>query len=378
MLLREDTIQQVNTDLKREHYAVIKQVILPAHYFRSHQKGNASNILLMRTTEGYFHVYIDDEIEYLGKGLPPNIFTNESRNGWKRLNIPNDGDIQSTLETVSAVLGLDGNPPRLPDKDHKRQDTGKDDVSIKGSRFSASLYKFGKDLTSMAQDGKLAPVIGREKEIQSVIGILLKHGKNAPLLIGEPGVGKSAVVEGLAQNIAEGKIIDEFHDSRIFEINLGFLSAGASMKGELEERVKNIVNAAKENPRVILFFDELHIICSNNGNNDIATLLKSDLARGTFKVIGATTYRDYRQSIEKDGALARRFQQVLVKEPSEEETIEMLMGLRPRLEAHHGVGIPDESIKEAVKLSSFYITDRYLPDKAIDLIDQACVKMRLS
>jgi ATP-dependent Clp protease ATP-binding subunit ClpA len=377
MLLREDTIQKVNTDLEREHFTVIEKVILPAYYFRSHRKDNASNILLMRTTGGYFHVYIDDEIEYLGKGLPPNIFTSESRNGWKRLNIPNDGDIQSTLGTISAVLGLDGNPPRL--KDYRRQDTDKDAyVSIKGSRFSASLYKFGKDLTSMAQDGKLTPVIGREKEIQSVIGILLKHGKNAPLLIGEPGVGKSAIVEGLAQNIAAGKVINELRDSRIFEVNLGFLSAGASMKGELEERVKNIVNAAKEDPRIILFFDELHTICSNNGDNDIATLLKSDLARGTFKVIGATTYRDYRQSIEKDGALARRFQQVLVKEPSEEETIEMIMGLRPKLEAHHGVGIPDELIKEAVKLSSFYITDRYLPDKAIDLIDQACVKMRLS
>ncbi|MFQ6044104.1 MAG: AAA family ATPase [Candidatus Poribacteria bacterium] len=377
MLFKEDTIRKVYSELGRENYALIERIPLPVEHFKTLREENTTNLLLMRTTKGFFHIYVDEGLEYLGNNLPEDIFTKEVRDGWRRLDIPNNPDVSLTLKTVAAVLGLDGEAPRLPSKGEEDK---KEESPVKKNtgRFNKVFEKFGKDLTSLASSGKLSPVIGREKEIQSIIGIILKHGKNAPLLIGEPGVGKSAIVEGMAQRIAEGKVILELRESRIIEVNLGFLSAGASMKGELEERVKNIINAAKEDARVILFFDELHAICSTRGDNDVATLLKSDLARGTFKVIGATTYRDYKQSIEKDGALARRFQQVLVKEPSEEETIEILTGLRPCLEAHHSVKIPDEVIKEAVKLSAWYINDRYLPDKAIDLIDEACVRMRLS
>jgi len=383
MVFQEEIIRKANNELTRANYAIIERIPLPVEHFKAQREGNTTNLLLMPTTEGYFHIYVDWSLEYLGNNLPEDIFTNEERNGWRRLAIPNDGDMASTLKVVATVFGLDGDTPQIPTEGEKQKAQKTNDHKIekadsKTGSLDKKLEEFGVDLTLLAEQKKLNPVIGREKEMQKITGILLKHGKNAPLLIGEPGVGKSAIVEGLAQWIVERKVIDELLDSRIIEINLSLLSAGASMKGMLEDRVKNIVNAAKGDSRIILFFDELHTIFSTSGDNNIGTMLKSDLARGTFKVIGATTYRDYKQSIEKDGALARRFQKVLVNEPSEEQTIEILKGLRNHLEAHHNVKISDEVIQEAVKLSAWYITDRYLPDKAIDLIDEASVKMRLS
>ena len=237
--------------------------------------------------------------------------------------------------------------------------------------------QFGKDLTELARQGKLGPVIGRDEELAAVVEILCKKGKNAPVLLGEPGVGKSAVVEALAIRVVNDQVPAALRGARIIEINLGLLIAGAGVKGELEDRVRRLLEEARAQPDLILFLDELHMINAPEMGGNVANMLKGDLARGTFKVIGATTHREYKQSIEADGALARRFQNVLVNEPSQAQTLEILRGLRPSIEQYHGVGIADEVLVQAVKLSARFVGDRQLPDKSIDLIDQACARTLL-
>ena len=243
-----------------------------------------------------------------------------------------------------------------------------------------SLDKFGRDLTKAAKVGEIDPVIGREKEIERVIQILSRRTKNNPVLIGEPGVGKTAVAEGLALRIVEGQVPEILKDKRIVSLDLNGMVAGSKYRGEFEERIKSAIDDVKKDKNVILFIDELHTIVgagSAEGSMDAANILKPSLARGDFQVIGATTIAEYRKYIEKDAALERRFQPVTVGEPSEEETVQILEGLRDRYEAHHKVKISDEAIKAAVTLSSRYISDRFLPDKAIDLIDESASKVRL-
>ena len=242
------------------------------------------------------------------------------------------------------------------------------------------LDQFGRDLTNMAQEGKLDPVIGREKEIERVIQILSRRTKNNPVLIGEPGVGKTAVVEGLAQRIVEGNIPELLRDKRIVALDLSGMVAGAKYRGEFEERLKTVMNEVKESGNTILFIDEMHTIVgagAAEGAIDASNILKPALARGEIQTIGATTLDEYRKYVEKDAALERRFQPVMVGEPSIEEAIQILHGLRDRYEAHHKVRITDEALKAAVTLSNRYISDRYLPDKAIDLIDEAASRVRL-
>lgn len=242
------------------------------------------------------------------------------------------------------------------------------------------LDKFGRDLTSAAKKGEIDPVIGREKEIERVIQILSRRTKNNPVLIGEPGVGKTAVAEGLALKIVEGQVPEILRDKRIVSLDLTGMVAGAKYRGDFEERIKEAIDEVKKSKNVILFIDELHTIVgagSAEGSTDAANILKPSLARGDFQVIGATTISEYRKYIEKDAALERRFQPVNVGEPSEEETVQILEGLRDRYEAHHKVKITDEAIKAAVSLSARYISDRFLPDKAIDLIDESASKVRL-
>lgn len=242
------------------------------------------------------------------------------------------------------------------------------------------LDQFGRDLTNMAQEGKLDPVIGREKEIERVIQILSRRTKNNPVLIGEPGVGKTAVVEGLAQRIVEGNIPELLRDKRIVALDLSGMVAGAKYRGEFEERLKTVMNEVKESGNTILFIDEMHTIVgagAAEGAIDASNILKPALARGEIQTIGATTLDEYRKYVEKDAALERRFQPVMVGEPSIEEAIQILHGLRDRYEAHHKVRITDEALKAAVILSDRYISDRYLPDKAIDLIDEAASRVRL-
>ena len=254
-------------------------------------------------------------------------------------------------------------------------------IATKDEEEANPLSKFGYDLTEKAKDGKLDPVIGREKEINQIIQSLSRRTKNSPVLIGEPGVGKSAVVEGLALEIASGTVPDVLRNKTIFSLNVSGLIAGAKYRGELEERFKNAIDYVISRGDIILFIDEIHNIMgagsTGDGNLDIAEMLKPMLARGELQTIGATTIDEYRTYIEKDPAVERRFQPIKIEAPSVENSIIILKVLKDKYEAHHNVEITDEAIKAAVTLSDRYITDRNLPDKAIDLIDEAAAKARL-
>lgn len=242
------------------------------------------------------------------------------------------------------------------------------------------LSKFGTDLTQKARDGKLDPVIGRGKETERVIQVLCRRTKNNPVLIGEPGVGKSAVIDGLAQRIAAGDVPDVLRGKIVFSLDLTSLVAGTRYRGDFEERLKATLNGIKQRGNVLLFIDEIHTILkagSSEGGLDIANILKPMLARGELQTIGATTLEEYRKQFEQDSALERRFQPVLVEEPSVSDTIEILQGLKPKYEAHHGVTITDEAISSAAILSDRYVADRFLPDKAIDLIDEAASRKKI-
>jgi ATPase family associated with various cellular activities (AAA)./Clp amino terminal domain. len=243
-----------------------------------------------------------------------------------------------------------------------------------------NLNQYGRDLTEMARDGKLDPVIGRQKEIERVIQVLSRRTKNNPCLIGDPGVGKTAIAEGLAQQIVAGNVPEILKDKRVVTLDLSAMVAGAKYRGEFEERLKNVINEVIKAQNVILFIDEMHTIIgagAAEGAIDASNILKPALARGEIQVVGATTVDEYRKYVEKDAALERRFQPIMVEEPTVEETIEILKGLRDRYEAHHRVKITDGALEAAAKLSARYITDRFLPDKAIDLIDEAASRARL-
>lgn len=243
-----------------------------------------------------------------------------------------------------------------------------------------TLNQYGKDLTDLARESKLDPVIGRDSEIQRIIEILSRRTKNNPVLIGEPGVGKTAVVEGLAQMIMEGKVPEILKNKRVVTLDMSSMIAGAKYRGDFEDRLKKSLQEIKKDGNVILFIDEMHTIIgagAAEGAMDAANILKPLLSRGEVQIIGATTLNEYRKYIEKDSALERRFQSVLIDEPTTEDTVKILKGLKDKYEAHHKVKISEEAIKEAVTLSERYITDRFLPDKAIDLIDEACSKVKL-
>ncbi|MCL6581894.1 MAG: AAA family ATPase, partial [Firmicutes bacterium] len=250
-----------------------------------------------------------------------------------------------------------------------------------GASKTPTLDQYGRDLTALAREGKLDPVIGREKEIERVIQILSRRTKNNPALIGEPGVGKTAIVEGLAQRIVENRVPEVLKDKRVITLDLASLVAGSKYRGEFEERLKRVMNEIRAAAgEVILFIDELHTIVgagAAEGAIDASNILKPALARGELQCIGATTLDEYRKHVEKDPALERRFQPVMVEEPTVEEALAILRGLRDRYEAHHGVQITDEALEAAVRLADRFVTDRFLPDKAIDLIDEAGSRVRL-
>ena len=243
------------------------------------------------------------------------------------------------------------------------------------------LEKYGRDITADAKAGKIDPVIGRDEEIRSITRVLSRKTKNNPVLIGEPGVGKTAIVEGLALRIIKGDVPSSLKDKTIWELDMASLIAGAKYRGEFEERLKKVLNEIKKSEGdIIMFIDEIHMIVGTgrtDGAMDTSNILKPMLARGEIHVIGATTLNEYRQYIEKDGALERRFQKIKVEEPNVEDTITILRGLKERFEIHHGVTIQDKALIAAATLSNRYITDRYLPDKAIDLVDEACATIRV-
>ena len=264
-----------------------------------------------------------------------------------------------------------------------RETAGEGSESKKKNDISGAptLSSYGRDLTAAAREGKLDPIIGRDREMERVIQILSRRQKNNPCLIGEPGVGKTAVVEGLAQKIVDGNVPENLKDRTVVTLDIAGMLAGAKYRGEFEERLKSVMEEVTKNPSIILFIDEFHTLVGAGGAEgaiDAANILKPALSRGEIQVIGATTISEYRKHIEKDAALERRFQSVMVGEPTSDEALEILKGLRGKYEAHHKLKISDEALKAAVSLSVRYISDRYLPDKAIDLIDEAASKLRIS
>ncbi|MFL0248506.1 ATP-dependent Clp protease ATP-binding subunit [Candidatus Clostridium stratigraminis] len=272
------------------------------------------------------------------------------------------------IENISG--GASGEQPSAGKSTHQKS----------GNNATPTLDQFGRDLTNMASEGKLDPVIGRDKETQRLLEILSRRTKNNPCLIGDPGVGKTAVVEGLAQRITTGNIPEILKGKRVVTLDLSAMVAGSKYRGEFEERLKKVMEEIRKTANVILFIDEIHTIVGAGGAEgaiDASNILKPALARGEIQCIGATTIDEYRKYIEKDSALERRFQPVTVGEPSKEEAYQILLGLRDKYEAHHRVKITDEALEAAVTMSDRYITDRYLPDKAIDLMDEAAARVRI-
>ncbi|HEY3597294.1 MAG TPA: ATP-dependent Clp protease ATP-binding subunit, partial [Paraburkholderia sp.] len=288
----------------------------------------------------------------------------------------------SFASNLFAKYGLDANALRQQTLQAIGPSAKRDTVAPPAN--TPQLDKYSRDLTALARDGQLDPVIGRSSEIETLVEVLARRRKNNPVLIGEPGVGKTAVVEGLAQRMINGDVPESLRDKRLVELNVNSLVAGAKFRGEFEERVKQLVDEIAANlDSLVLFVDEVHTIVGagqggSEGGLDIANVFKPAMARGELNLIGATTLSEYQKYIEKDAALERRFQPVLVPEPSVVQTINILRGLRDRLEAHHRVTIQDDAIVGAAELSDRYISGRFLPDKAIDLIDQAAARVHLS
>jgi len=286
---------------------------------------------------------------------------------------------------VRIMLELEVNPQKLYNEiikviNEENETANKGTTNKSSFNSTPTLNQYGSDLTKLALEGKLDPIIGRIDETERVIQILSRRTKNNPCLIGEPGVGKTAVVEGLAEKIVEGNVPEILKTKRVVTIDISSMVAGSKYRGDFEERIKKCLNEVKKAGDVILFIDEIHTIVgagAAEGAIDAANILKPLLARGEIQLIGATTLNEYRKYIEKDSALERRFSPVNVLEPSKEDTIQILKGLRDKYEAHHNVKITDEAINASVNLSIRYINDRFLPDKAIDLIDEASSKVRL-
>jgi ATP-dependent Clp protease ATP-binding subunit ClpC len=330
--------------------------------------------LAMSEARELSHSYVGTEHLLLGllreeKGIAAQVLTDAGVNL--------DAARAETLRLLGTEMPQ-GNAPTAQQGSGSTQST-----PPKGEKKSKTpaLDHFCRDLTQLAAEGQLDPTIGRFKEIERVMEVLTRRKKNNPVLIGEPGVGKTAIVEGLAQLIANGECPDSLRDHRVLSLDMAAVIAGTKYRGQFEERLKAVMNEIAQNKNIILFIDELHTLVgagAAEGAIDASNMLKPALARGELQCVGASTLNEYRKYIEKDGALERRFQTVIVDPPSVEETVEILKGLRKKYEDHHRVTIPDTTLHSAAKLSERYITDRFLPDKAIDVIDEAGARARLA
>lgn len=372
--------------------------ILPEHLMASLLQDDALDGLFRRVSVDKKNVlaFVGEQLESVAKvsGTQPTFSAQLNQNvidasNWAK-------SVGDTLVSSSALLiGILTSSSRLKDELKRRFNLVKNavvdaELARRGGKVMndagsenqlEALSKYGRDLVEDVKNGKIDPVIGRDEEIRRIIQILSRKTKNNPVLIGEPGVGKTAIVEGIAWRIMKGDVPFGLKEKKLIELDMGSLIAGAKYRGEFEERLKAVLNEIKEsNGGIILFIDELHNLVGAGkaeGSMDAANLLKPMLARGELRCIGATTFDEYRKHIEKDAALERRFQKILVEQPSVEDTISILRGLKDRFESHHGVQILDEAIIAAATLSNRYITDRFLPDKAIDLIDEACASIRV-
>jgi len=316
---------------------------------------------------------VRDDLMYVGENEHlKNLFNIPTTvNGWRLLL-----KTRTPLEAVTGIeriLGLDGNPPR-PYRETPKKVVRPVPEKNPGVSGDTDLGRFGQDLVEMARDGKLERCYGREKIIEDLIRIISKRSKNNPILIGEPGVGKTAIVEGLAWTIVEEKVPERYLSAKIIEVNLGALAAGCTVKNQYEALVMDMVKKASKDPDTILFIDEVHMVA--DPKNDISQLLKKPLSRSEFRMIGATTYEEYRRHILPDAPLARRFREIHVPEMSPSNAFVVLKQLMGVYEEHHNMEIPDELIETAIKLSIRYLPDRRLPDKAIDLLDEACARQR--
>src|SRR5512134_1185000 len=363
----EDIQQKIEETVKKGKAASAPGPDLP-------YTSRAKKVLELAMTEAreLNHSYVGTEHLLLGllreeKGIAAQVLTDagvnleQSRAETLRL-------LGSDMPQTSASGGTGGNQPSASPKSEKKSKT-------------PALDHFCRDLTQLAAEGQLDPTIGRFKEIERVMEVLTRRKKNNPVLIGEPGVGKTAIVEGLAQHIANGECPDSLRDHRVLSLDMGAVIAGTKYRGQFEERLKAVMNEIAQNKNIILFIDELHTLVgagAAEGAIDASNMLKPALARGELQCVGASTLNEYRKYIEKDGALERRFQTVVVEPPSVEETVEILKGLRKKYEEHHRVIVPDDTLVAAAKLSERYITDRFLPDKAIDVIDEAGARARLA
>ncbi|MBI4513737.1 MAG: AAA family ATPase, partial [Gemmatimonadetes bacterium] len=366
-------LQALNVDLQQVQERIEAQVrrgkVNPAHVGELPYTSRAKKVLEYAVAEAreLNHSYVGTEHLLLGllreeKGVAAQVLDS--------LGVSLEQAREETLKLLGSDMPSSGQAPI----------GGSAPRGEKKSKTPA-LDHFCRDLTELARRGELDPIIGRDMEIQRVTEILSRRKKNNPVLIGEPGVGKTAIVEGLAQLIAKGEVADPLKDHRVLALDMAAVIAGTKYRGQFEERLKAVMNEIAQNRNVVLFIDELHTLVgagAAEGAIDASNMLKPALARGELQCVGASTLNEYRKYIEKDGALERRFQVVIVDPPTVEETVAILKGLRKKYEEHHRVIIPDETIPSCVKLADRYITDRYLPDKAIDVVDEAGARARLA
>src|SRR3712207_1325736 len=329
--------------------------------------------LALREALSLGHNYIGTEHILLG-------LVRENEGVAARILLDFDADSEKIRNEVIRMLSGPGGRRQGSSQGAGAASAGAGAAQGEGKKSSKLLDQFGRNLTKLAAEGKLDPVVGRETEIERIMQILSRRTKNNPVLVGEPGVGKTAVVEGLAQRITNGDVPELLKNKQIYTLDLAALVAGSKYRGEFEERLKKVMKEITQRGDIILFIDELHNLVgagAAEGAIDAASILKPALARGELQTIGATTLDEYRKYLERDSALERRFQQIRVDQPSTEETVQILKGLRDRYEAHHKVEITDEALEAAAELADRYISDRQLPDKAIDLIDEAASRMRI-